>query len=107
MQSAVIPVSLMEEEKEFLGMMSIRQVLIIGPAILLIYIWITAVPIPFLATGSVIIVKLFFAILAGGVAGLLSFFYFDRYEMYFDKYLRIRWTFSRSQKIYYYTLKSE
>jgi hypothetical protein len=106
-QSAIIPVSLMEEEKEFLGMMSIRQVLIIGPAILLIYIWITAVPVPFLDTGTVIVIKLIVAIVMGGLAGLLAFFYSDRYEMYFDKYLRIRWGFAHSHKVYYYTLKTE
>jgi hypothetical protein len=102
MQSAVIPVSFMEEEKEFLGMMSIRQVLILSPAALIIYIWITAISLPFLLIGSQIIMKIVGAILIGGLASLLSFYYSDRYEMYFDKYLLVRLRFVRSPKVFYY-----
>jgi hypothetical protein len=102
MQSAVIPVSFMEEEKEFLGMMSIRQVLVIGPATLIIYIWITAVPLPFLLIGSQIILKILVAVLIAGLASLLSFYYLDKYELYFDKYLLVRITFARSPKVFYY-----
>jgi hypothetical protein len=102
LKSAVIPVSFMEEEKEFLGLMSIRQILIIGPTVLMIYIWITAVPIPFINLGNQIMIKLFSSMVIAGLAGTLSFYYMDRYEMYFDKYIRIRWTFYSTKQMFYY-----
>jgi hypothetical protein len=101
-QSAVIPVSFMEEEKEFLGMMSIRQVLILGPSAVLIYLWITAFPLPFLSIGTKVVIKVMGALVVSGFAAALSFLYLDRYEMHFDKYLRIRWKFLRSDKVFYY-----
>lgn len=102
MKSATIPVSFMEEEKEFLGIMSIRQVLIIGPSLLVMYIWVTAISIPFITLGTQIMIKLLVSLLVAGLAGILAFYYMDRYEMFFDKYIRIRWAFYTTTQSYYY-----
>lgn len=102
MKGILIPVSFMEEEKEFLGMMSIRQVLITGPTILMIYLFVTSFPVSFLSWKSTIIFKFLGTVIMASAGYLLAFYYLDKHEMFLDKFLKIRWRFSRSHKLYYY-----
>lgn len=104
MQGIVVPVSLMEEEKEFLGLMSIRQVLILGPTIFCIYTWITVFPIPYIPVGTKVLIKLAGSLFIGGVSSIMAFFYLDKYEMYFDRYLWVRFKYLQSHKEYHYNL---
>lgn len=102
MQSATIPVSFVEEEKEFLGFMSIRQVLYVGPSLIVIYLWMTTFPLPFMTLGTKIFIKVIGAFGIAAIGGLLSFYYLERFEMFFDKYVLLRWTYRKSQKTYHY-----
>lgn len=102
MHSSIIPVSLMEEEKEFLGILSIRQILIMGPALFLIYLWMTAVPLPFQTMTMILLIKLLTSVLFGLIASMLSFYYVEKYEMFLDRFLWIAICYTLSPKDYFY-----
>lgn len=97
----VLPIDLTQEEKEVLAIFSMRQFMLVFPAVvggLAFLIW---GDIPFISGLIEGVLKTILTVLVLGISGSLAFIKLEKYEQYLSQYFITMVKFKRSQKTYH------
>ncbi|HCG4536150.1 TPA: PrgI family protein [Salmonella enterica subsp. enterica serovar Typhi str. AG3] len=95
-----IPIDLTEEQKTVLAYFSIRQLLIVFPALVLTLIQLIMFKYPFISGWGEFALKMFIFILVNGISVCLAFIKLEKYDCYLSEFVVRRIKFWRTKKIY-------
>lgn len=100
MNEIIVPIDLTREEKEVLGMLSLRQFFYIFPTVLFAFVFALFIPLPFNLLTDIVI-KVIVVILVLGAGAAMAFIRLPKYEVGLDTFIKNNVRYRKEQQEFF------